>query len=81
MNWSVFKLAVQKKTIMAIVSNNRILIIFHFAHSAKKILEIFRLFQRVHPKMSGAQSALFNFEMSGAHDSLRFWECTREWRS
>ena len=31
--------------------------------------------------MSGAQSALFNFEMSGAHDSLRFWECTREWRS
>ena len=31
--------------------------------------------------MSGAQSALFNFEMSGAHASLRFWECTHEWRS
>ena len=29
--------------------------------------------------MSGAQSALFNFEMSGAHALLRFWECTHEW--
>ena len=31
------------------------------------------------PKMSGAQSALFSFEMSGAHALLRFWECTHEW--
>ena len=27
--------------------------------------------------MGGTQSALFNFEMSGAHASLRFWECTQ----
>ena len=31
--------------------------------------------------MSGAQSAVFNFKMSGAHASLRFQECTREWCS
>ena len=30
--------------------------------------------------MSGAQSALINFEMSGAHALFRFWECTHyEW--
>ena len=66
---------------------------FHFEHSAKKLRRWFKfhkffgfykectLLLHSLPKMSGAQSALFNFEMSGAHASLRFWECTREWRS
>ena len=54
---------------------------FHFARSAKKIedgLKFFKLLRFLKectlylhstPKMSGAQSALFNFEMSGAQKS------------